>query len=486
MNKFVLASYLLFLISAVPPGVFSQNVAINGSGAVPDASAMLDISSSNKGLLIPRVTLQSTTDITTIPSPANSLIVYNTNPSMTGGTVGYWFYDASIPRWIQLNSGWVLSGNTLTGTLPSSPDQWIGTSNAADWIIKTNNAERMRVLSDGKVGVKTPNPASTLDVNGSVAFREGESLVLSNGANNDVVIDTNSFIRVTGPTAAFSISGFAGGSNGRLITLYNTTSQPMTIINNATSANGNQILTLTGENIVSPAKSSVLQLQYNSTLSRWIVIGGQNYVSSTAGYSANWWYPDLTKLSDAIPVVAGDDGNPPPSVTALSYTVSSGKNLYITNYYGQLATSLSIDGKKIVDGRSNTYTGSPNVVLRQPILVGAGKVVTGSSVGVRIYGFELPSMVTPVILNNLSTTPYIVPAGKTFVLLNSYSNVGLTVNSDLATPYDATREWNLMGTTINDATLGNSPLVFALPIMLSAGTRLKASDNNTVINGYEF
>ncbi|MDO9184897.1 MAG: tail fiber domain-containing protein [Bacteroidia bacterium] len=61
---------------------------------------------------------------------------------------------------------WVTSGNTLSGTLPSSPVQWIGTINAADWIIKTNSTERMRVLSTGNVGIGTAAPGKKIDVNG--------------------------------------------------------------------------------------------------------------------------------------------------------------------------------------------------------------------------------------------------------------------------------------------------------------------------------
>ncbi|NML58653.1 hypothetical protein [Chryseobacterium cheonjiense] len=44
----------------------------------PDASALLDITSANKGILIPRVGLMSATDQVTIPSPAVGLLVYNT------------------------------------------------------------------------------------------------------------------------------------------------------------------------------------------------------------------------------------------------------------------------------------------------------------------------------------------------------------------------------------------------------------------------
>ena len=50
--------------------LLSQNVAINADGSAPDGSAMLDIKSTTKGLLIPRMT---TVQRTAIPAPAIGL-----------------------------------------------------------------------------------------------------------------------------------------------------------------------------------------------------------------------------------------------------------------------------------------------------------------------------------------------------------------------------------------------------------------------------
>jgi len=52
--------------------VFSQNVGINDDGSSPDQSAMLDIKSTRKGLLIPRMTESQRNSIS---SPANGLFV---------------------------------------------------------------------------------------------------------------------------------------------------------------------------------------------------------------------------------------------------------------------------------------------------------------------------------------------------------------------------------------------------------------------------
>lgn len=101
--------FSLPLIMAVFAGqlAFSQNVAINTNGASPDQSAMLDIVNSSKGMLIPRVSLSSTSDAATIANPATSLLVYNTNTSITGEYAageGY-YYNAGTtgtPLWRRL------------------------------------------------------------------------------------------------------------------------------------------------------------------------------------------------------------------------------------------------------------------------------------------------------------------------------------------------------------------------------------------------
>jgi len=72
---------------------FSQNVAINTTGNAANASAMLDVSANNKGLLIPRMT---TTERQAIASPANGLMVFD----ITSNT--FWYFSTT---WKELNGG---------------------------------------------------------------------------------------------------------------------------------------------------------------------------------------------------------------------------------------------------------------------------------------------------------------------------------------------------------------------------------------------
>ncbi|MFM2425611.1 MAG: hypothetical protein RL747_1155, partial [Bacteroidota bacterium] len=83
---------------------FGQNVGINETGANPDASAMLDINTSTKGLLIPRL---SKAQKSLIASPANGLLIYQTDD-----TVGFWYYEQT--KWVPVMRS-ITAGKGLTG-----------------------------------------------------------------------------------------------------------------------------------------------------------------------------------------------------------------------------------------------------------------------------------------------------------------------------------------------------------------------------------
>lgn len=95
----------LFFIFLLNVGVifygYAQNVGIDETGSAPNPSAMLDIKSSSKGLLIPRVSLTATNNSSPISSPATSLLVYNTNTAGSGATAvttGFYYWDAA--QWV--------------------------------------------------------------------------------------------------------------------------------------------------------------------------------------------------------------------------------------------------------------------------------------------------------------------------------------------------------------------------------------------------
>lgn len=73
---------------------FCQNIGINATGATPNVSAMLDVSSTTRGILIPRMT---SAQRVAISSPATGLTVYDTDNG------SFWVYNGSTLGWAQAN-----------------------------------------------------------------------------------------------------------------------------------------------------------------------------------------------------------------------------------------------------------------------------------------------------------------------------------------------------------------------------------------------
>lgn len=97
-------------------------------------------------------------------------------------------------------------------------------------------------------------------------------VTLVNGLNSNIAGAL--FIRVTGPTGAFSVGGFSGGADGRTLRLFNDVAQTMTIVNeDASSTEANRITTLTGGNVALRTDGrSFATFIYSGTNSRWILM----------------------------------------------------------------------------------------------------------------------------------------------------------------------------------------------------------------------
>lgn len=81
--------------------------------STPHASAKLDVTSTNKGFLPPRVTLTSATDATTIPSPAEGLLVYNLGS--VGLQAGYYYWNGT--NWATMATGTTAGNAVVAGDL---------------------------------------------------------------------------------------------------------------------------------------------------------------------------------------------------------------------------------------------------------------------------------------------------------------------------------------------------------------------------------
>jgi len=93
MKQKVIVLFISFLLFAQNL-ITAQSIGINNNGSAPSPSAMLDIKSTNKGILLPRVNLLNNSDSVTISHPALSLLVFNTNKNLSGG-IGYYSWNGS-------------------------------------------------------------------------------------------------------------------------------------------------------------------------------------------------------------------------------------------------------------------------------------------------------------------------------------------------------------------------------------------------------
>lgn len=92
-------TFFLALTAFTCTTVFSQgNVAINNDGSLPASSAMLDIKSSTKGVLVPRMT---TAQRIAIASPVTGLLVFDSNAG------SFWYYNGT--GWSNLAAAKLLS-----------------------------------------------------------------------------------------------------------------------------------------------------------------------------------------------------------------------------------------------------------------------------------------------------------------------------------------------------------------------------------------
>lgn len=112
-------------------------------------------------------------------------------------------------------------------------------------------------------------------INGRVDFTSRANTALANGNNAGVVLGTNVFVRLSGPSAAYTLNGFASEQDGSFHILeLDNPAISITVANDSGTdpTAANRIITGTGGNLTLTNNPAFLQVIYNSTASRWRVV----------------------------------------------------------------------------------------------------------------------------------------------------------------------------------------------------------------------
>ena len=205
-------THLTLILLLISIAAFSQSVGVGTR--TPDSSAVLDVKSTTKGLLLPRMTTAQRERIT---SPAIGLTVFDLDNRT------YWYYTGT--EWVEMttnkeeenshsdgnsrvNEDWNTQGNSNVG------GEFIGTTNNQPLLFKTNGNERMRIQGNGNLGIGNSAPHALLHLQNA---HDNRKLIVNEVADNDhqfygLGSGTNMFRYQVGATSGSH--AFFAGVNG--------------------------------------------------------------------------------------------------------------------------------------------------------------------------------------------------------------------------------------------------------------------------------
>jgi hypothetical protein len=179
------------------------SVSVGISGFV-DPTAALNVVSTNKGVLLPRVALTSHTDNVTIPNPTTGLLVYNTGTNTSFTTVGYMFWDGS--QWKLFANASSESARAILNCAGAqmSPAQQVtgGTAIIAGTMLQIpytggngGSFNGTTLVSNGNPGVTATIVGGMLSVgNGVLNFSLSGTPTLAQQAPNGITFDLTPFL----------------------------------------------------------------------------------------------------------------------------------------------------------------------------------------------------------------------------------------------------------------------------------------------------
>ncbi len=309
-----------FIVFSFSCSIINAQVGINNDNTDPDASAMLHVKSTDKGLLVPRMTSTNRTNINT---PANGLLVFDTT------TGSFWFFN---------NTAWAeLKGGTSNGVADADNDTKIQVEETAD-------EDKIRFdISGTERWVMDGTRLESVNTGNSVFIGAGA------GANDNLNNNRNTFI-----------GNLAGNSN---------TSGPLNVAVGAESLSANT----TGAGNVSLGYKA---LASNTTGNINVATGNEALTANTTG---NF---NVASGSKALSENTSGSQNVATGSNALRANTTGNNNVAIGN--SVLGLNITGDGNTAIGSSSlhQNSAGSTNVAVGVSALfsntTGSNNVASGS------------------------------------------------------------------------------------------------------------
>jgi len=323
-------------------------IAINITGDVPNASSMLDVSSTEKGILIPRMTL---TQRDQINSPVTGLMIYQTD-----NTSGFYFYNGT--SWVVVGDG-AISINSLVDGKTDSYSLFLGSG--------TGTSDNGASNRNTAVGINAYN--SSVNGYANTAFGN-ETLKLNTSGTHNAAFGTQVLTHnITGVenTAIGTNAGFNVTGSGNVLIGANVAFSQTDISNKLFIDNTNTGTPLIHGDFITDILRVNGTLDINNAYQLPTSDGISGQILKTNGNGSLSWNDDTS----ASNINELDDG------------LSDGNSLYMGAEAGNLAGSNKFSTGVGVWSLKNVTTGADNTALGTSSLIslteGSNNTVVGSN-----------------------------------------------------------------------------------------------------------
>lgn len=201
----------LIVFKCLTHDAVSQSVGIGTTS--PNPRAILELNSTNKGFLLPRVMLTGSTDNTTIPNAPFGLMIINESEETAEGQGIYMQASGpATPTWRKLGfekSGWLTTGNynsigAKLGHMDNIPLQFIVNGNHVGRLGGSDNSNILFGLNSGANLPQTEN----INAYNNIAIGNGAMIAATTGTNN-IALGNSAMSNANGGSTGIAIGGYA-------------------------------------------------------------------------------------------------------------------------------------------------------------------------------------------------------------------------------------------------------------------------------------